>query len=162
MSSPKTKPAPAKSITQEIQELCAMAVPELVARYTELHGKEPRSKHRTWLWRRCAHRLQEVQFGGLSQVAQRRLDELIAELDLPLNGKHTVRGKVAAKPGDPPPGTTLTRVWRGTEIHTTAVEGGWECAGVVYRSLSAAAKAVTGSHWNGRLFFGLKSRRRAR
>ncbi len=72
-----------------------------------------------------------------------------------------MRGRVT-RPGDPPLGTTLTRVWKGHEVRATAVEGGWEHDDVVYRSLSAVAKAVTGSHWNGRLFFGLKSRRRVR
>ena len=70
-------------------------------------------------------------------------------------------GRSEAKPGDQPVGTTLTRVWRGNEIRTTRVEGGWEYDGVMYRSLSAVAKAVTNSHWNGRLFFGVTKRKRA-
>ncbi len=164
MSSPKTKPAPAKSITQEIQELRGMAVPELVERYEAAFGKPPRVKHREWLWRRIAWKIQEQRFGGLSAVAKRRLDELIAELDLPLNGKRTVRGKVNGRgtASDPVVGTVLVRKWREQEIHVTRTEDGWECDGVVHRSLSAVAKAITGAHWNGRLFFGLKSRRRTR
>ena len=154
--------SPRKSIPQEIAALRAMAVPELVERYEDVFGRPPRVKHRDWLWRRIAWKIQEQRFGGLSQVAKRRLDELIAEFELPL-GQRTVNGKVARpRPGDPPLGTTLTRVWKGQNVRTTAVDGGWEHDGVVHRSLSAVAKAVTGSHWNGRLFFGLKSRRRAR
>ena len=153
-----------KPITEIIAELRGAPVAELAERYEEVFATPPRVKHREWLWRRIAWKIQEQRFGGLSEVARRRLDLLIGELDLPLNGERTVRGKVSrsTKPGDPPLGTTLTRTWRGTEIQTTAVEGGWEYDGVVHRSLSAVAKAVTGSHWNGRLFFGLKSRRRAR
>ena len=151
-----------KSIPQEIAALRAMAVPELVERYEAVFGKPPRVKHREHMWKRIAWRIQEQRFGGLSQVAKRRLDELIAEIELPL-GQRTVNGKVArSRPGDPPVGTTLTRVWKGHEVRATAVEGGWEHDGVAYRSLSAVAKAVTGSHWNGRLFFGLTPRRRAR
>ncbi len=154
--------SPRKSITQEIAELRAMGVPELAERYETVFGRPPRVKHRDWLWRRIAWKIQEQRFGGLSEVTKRRLNELIAELELPL-GQRTVNGKVArSRPGDPPLGTTLTRVWKGQEVRTTAVEGGWEHDGVVHRSLSAVAKAVTGSHWNGRLFFGLKSRSRAR
>ena len=153
--------SPRKSITQEIAELRAMGVPELAERYETVFGRPPRVKHRDWLWRRIAWKIQEQRFGGLSEVAKRRLDELIAELDLPLSKERAVRGRLA-RPGDPPLGTTLTRVWKGREVRTTAVESGWEHDGVVHRSLSAVAKAVTGSHWNGRLFFGLKSRRRAR
>ncbi len=150
-----------KSITEEIAELRSMKVPDLVVRYEAVFGNPPRVKHRDWLWRRIAWKIQEQRFGGLSEVAKRRLSELIAELELPL-GQRTVNGKVArSRPGDPPLGTTLTRVWKGQEVRTTAVDGGWEHDGVVYRSLSAVAKAVTGSHWNGRLFFRLTPRRRA-
>ncbi len=152
-----------------IAELRELDVASLVDRYEAVHGKPPRTKHRDWLWRRVAWKVQEQRFGGLSTVAKRRLDELIAELDLPLgNNGTTVRGEVregrggSRRPTDPVLGTTLTRAWKGREIHATAVEGGWEHEGVQYRSLSAVAKAVTGSHWNGRLFFGLKSRRRTR
>ena len=152
---------PKKTIAREIQELRGMAVPDLVDRYEAVFGKPPRVKHRDWMWRRIAWKVQEQRFGGLSTTAKRRLDELIAELDLPLKG--TVRGKVGrpARPGNPLLGTTLTRVWKGTEIRTTSVEGGWDYEDVVYRSLSAVAKAVTGSHWNGRLFFGLTRRSKA-
>ena len=150
------------SITEEIQRLLAMAVPELVDRYRAVFGKEPRSKNRNHLWRRVAWRIQEDRFGGLSTVTRRRLDVLIGELDLPFTEKVTVRGKVATKPGDPPIGTVLVRTWRGTEVRVTRVEGGWECDGVVYRSLSAVAKTVTGSHWNGRLFFGVTKRKAAK
>ena len=82
----------------------------------------------------------------------------IGELDLPLDVGQTVRAKVngRTKPGEPLIGTTLVRQWKGTEVRATKVEDGWECDGVVHRSLSAVAKAVTGSHWNGKLFFGLK------
>ncbi len=68
-------------------------------------------KNRTWLWRRIAWKIQEQKFGGLSEVAKRRLDELIAELDLPLTGERTVRAKVngTARRGEPVVGTTLTR-----------------------------------------------------
>ncbi len=151
-----------RSIADEITDLRGMCVADLVERYESAFGKPPRAKHREWLWRRIAWRIQEQRFGGLSTVAKRRLDELIAELDVPL-GERTVRAKVnvRAKPGDPVMGTTLVREWQGTDVTATRVDGGWECDGVVHRSLSAVAKAVTGSHWNGRLFFGLSKRKGA-
>ena len=66
-----------------------------------------------------------------------------------------------SKPGGVAPGTVLVREWRGTTVRATALpDGGFECDGVTYRSLSAIAKVVTGSHWNGRLFFGLTERKR--
>ncbi len=148
---------------KEIDRLRGMKVPELVEQYTELFGKPPRVKHREWLWKRCCWRLQEIRLGGLSETAKKRLEELIAELDLPLpEEQRTVSGalKKAQKPGDPPVGTTLVRQWHGQEVRVQVLEGGFEHGGVVHRSLSALAKAITGAHWNGRLFFGLTQRRR--
>ncbi len=165
MPKSKSKPVDSRSIADEIAALRAMQVPELVERYEALFGEPPRVKHRDWLWRRIAWKIQEQRFGGLSTVAKRKLDELIAELEIPLTREdRTARGRVGrpARSGDPPAGTTLSRTWHGQEIRTTAVvEGGWEYNGVVYRSLSAVAKAVTGAHWNGRLFFGLTKRKGA-
>jgi len=159
MSKTRMKPKTIeKSIAEEIAELRAMAVPELVNRYEAVFGKPPRVKHREWLWRRIAWKLQEQRFGGLSTVALRRLDELIAELDLPLHGDRTLRGRIspAGKPGDPKIGTTLTRQWRTIEVRATRVEGGWEYDGVVHRSLSAVVRAATGSHASGPAWFGLR------
>nr|NIM18730.1 DUF2924 domain-containing protein [Candidatus Latescibacterota bacterium]NIM64471.1 DUF2924 domain-containing protein [Candidatus Latescibacterota bacterium]NIO00624.1 DUF2924 domain-containing protein [Candidatus Latescibacterota bacterium]NIO27025.1 DUF2924 domain-containing protein [Candidatus Latescibacterota bacterium]NIO54550.1 DUF2924 domain-containing protein [Candidatus Latescibacterota bacterium] len=58
----------------------------------------------------------------------------------------------------PAPGTILTREYRG-EVHQVIVlEKGFEYDGKVYRSLSGIARAITGTQWNGYLFFGLKKR----
>ncbi len=152
-----------KSISQEIAELRQMKVPELAVRYEALFGKAPRVKHREWLWKKVAWKIQEQRYGGLSKVAKRRLEELIAEIDLPLSDRQRqVTGELKGphSPGDPPPGTTLVREWHGREIRATAVDGGYECDGVVYKSLSAVAKAVTGAHWSGKLFFGLATRKK--
>ncbi len=153
---------PRKTVAQEVSELRAMAVPELVERYESVCGKAPRVKHREWLWRRIAWKIQEQRLGGLSSVAKKRLDELIAELDLPLNGKRKVRGKVKGRgtDSDPVVGTVLVRKWREKEIHVTRTDEGWEHDGVVHRSLSAVAKAITGSHVSGPAWFGLVSRKR--
>ena len=57
-------------------------------------------------------------------------------------------------------GVEITRVWRGRELRAVACDGGYEFEGATYRSLSAIAKAVTGTHWNGRLFFGLTNKKK--
>ncbi len=139
-----------KSIPQVIQELRAMPAAELAARYEELFGRPPRTKNRQHLWRRCAWKEQERRLGGLSGAAKKRLDELASDLDLPLGAR---RGQ-----GGPVVGATLVREWRGREVRVRVLESGFEHEGVTYRSLSAVAKAVTGAHWNGRLFFGLRTR----
>lgn len=149
------------SIVKQIEELRAMTVPELVARYKKVFGKEPKVKNREHLWKRIAWKIQEQRFGGLSVAAQRRLEELISEIDLPLEeNQRAVMGKrrIPRAPQEPAIGTELVRVWKNQEIRVRIVDGGYEHEDVLYRSLSAVAKAVTGSHWNGPLFFGLRNR----
>ena len=150
-----------KSLVDEVAELRVMPVAKLTKRYVEVFGREPRIKHRAYLWKRVAWRLQEQRLGGLSEVAKARLEELIAEIDLPLEDKaRTVTGKLrSGRRAGLKIGSTLTREWRGQEVRVTVVDGGFECGGVVYKSLSAVAAAMTGSHWNGRLFFGLTARK---
>jgi len=142
-----------KPISDEIAELRAMNVAELVERYVEVFGKPPRCKQPTWMFRKIAWEVQARRFGGLSKRALERLEELMAEIDIPLGGlRAPLRPKRATL------GTTVSRTWKGQEITATSVEGGWEHEGAVYRSLSAIAKHVTGTHWNGKLFFGLTRR----
>ncbi len=154
-----------KTIAREIEELRAMKVPELVKRYQKLFGKAPRIKNREWLWKRCAYQLQVVRYGGLSVAAQRRLETLVSEIDLPLEeNQRAVTGQLRGPhtPGDPAVGTTLTRQWKGQEIRVKVLEEGYEWNDVVYRGLSAVARAVTKSHWNGRLFFKITKRKSVR
>ena len=154
-----------KSITEEIEELRRMNVVQLVERYQELWGREPRCRNREHLWRRCAWKLQEQRFGGLPGVAKDRLEELVAEIDLPLaESQRTVTGELKRprRPSDPPVGTVLVRQWRGLEIRVQVVDDGYEHGGVVYSTLSAVAKGITGAHWNGRLFFGFTQRRKSK
>jgi len=152
-----------KSIAKEIEALRAMTVPDLVERYEREFGKPPRVKHREHLWKRIAWRTQERLLGGLSRVAQRRLEELIAEIDLPLDeNQRTVVGRLKGshKPGAPAVGTVLTRRYKGQDIQVQVLANGFEWDGTAYRSLSAVAKAVTGSHWSGNtFFFGRKARK---
>lgn len=146
------------TMTEEIQELRQLSVPQLLLRYEELWGTKPRCRNKAWLWRRCAWKLQEIRTGGLSNVAKVRLEQMIAEIDFPVDEEAftvTGRRKTPRRPEDPTPGTILRREWYGKVIEVRVLERGFEYLGVPYRSLSAVAKAVTGSHWNGRLFFGL-------
>jgi len=146
-----------KPISEELAELRAMRVPQLVERYVEVFGRLPRCKQPVWLFRKIAWRIQEQRFGGLSKRAQERLEELIAEIDIDL-GSFRGRIKDGRAGNGAVIGTTVERVWKGLVVRATSVDGGWEYDGIVYRSLSAIAKHVTGSHWNGKLFFGLTGR----
>lgn len=54
-------------------------------------------------------------------------------------------------------GTTLIRQWQNVNYQVKVTNTGFDYAGKSYRSLSAIAKAITGTNWNGRVFFGVKS-----
>ncbi len=149
------------SIAKEIEKLRTMKVPELVKRYREVFGKKPRVKNKEWLWKRCAYQLQVVRYGGLSGAAQRRLEALIAEINLPaIENQRAVTGKLRAPraPGIPAPGTTIVRTWRGREYHVKVLEEGFEYDDAVFKSLSAVARQITSTRWNGPLFFNLRKR----
>src|SRR5262245_47272546 len=113
--SPDPSPAPRPSIDQEIAALRGLTVPELAVRYEELWGKPPRSRHREHMWKRAAWKLQERRSGGLSEVAKARLEELIAEIELPpAEQTRTVSGALRRKPvtippRGPAPGTVFER-----------------------------------------------------
>ena len=152
-----------KNVEEQIQELREMSREQLIERFEEVWGKPPRVRSREYLWKRTAYKLQENAYGGLPRRAQAELERLIANLDLPWNeNTRRVTGKLKGphRPGDPQPGTVLERHFKGECIRVTVLEDGYEWNGQRYRSLTAVALAVTGSKWNGRMFFGLTERAR--
>ena len=137
------------AILTQVAALPAMPTDKLKAMWRELTGTEPPPYNRTFLVKRLAYRLQELAFGGLSPQAERRLDDLADELD----------GKKKPKPKDmtaPIAGTKLIREWQGVLHEVTALSDGFEWQGRRYQSLSAVARSITGTRWNGPLFFGLR------
>lgn len=144
-----------KTVEEEIEELRQMKVPQLLARYREVFGKDSRVKHPDWLWKRIAWKIQENQYGGLSNVAKRRLEELMAEIHLPLDGKKPKAPITRRQRDGLAPGTVLVRRWKGQEVRVRVLEDAFEWNGTSYKSLSAVARAATGTNWNGPVFFGL-------
>jgi len=147
-------------VAKQIEALDDLTVAELREKYAEVFGEETRSRHKRFLQKRIAWRLQANEEGGLSERALRRARELANEADLRLLAPEPRRTVVRAfKPSQDRrllmPGTVLTREYRGRTIAVTVLDEGFECEGKVYRSLSAVARAVTGTRWNGLLFFGL-------
>lgn len=153
------------TIAAQIAELQRLAPKELAVRYQALFGKPPRVRNAAWLRRQVAFRLQEQQLGGLSDRAKTRLGELMATIDLPIVGTPSPRPR--PKPKDrtdtitPVVGTVLLKEWHDQRIEVRVLDDGFEWNGGRYTSLSAVAKAITGAAWNGRLFFGLTTRRSA-
>ena len=158
------------NIAREVDALKRMTVKELRGRYVEVIGEATRSGNKDWLWKRIAWRMQANAEGDLTQRASRRAEELANDADLrirrppdkPAPSPASTTKKTSVDFGDRAgalmPGTILSRAYKGRTITVTVLDNGFEYEGEVYRSLSAVAKAVTGSHWNGRYFFGLKGR----
>ncbi|MDY7028546.1 MAG: DUF2924 domain-containing protein [Spirochaetota bacterium] len=155
---------------QEIQGLSRMTVGELREKYLDVFGEETRSYHKEFLRKRIAWRIQARAEGDLSERARRRAGELADDADLrirtprdPLkSGSAEVRARTATShmgssrdPRLPLPGTLLAREFKGRDIVVKVLDKDFEFDGHRYKSLSAIAKEVTGSKWNGFLFFGI-------
>src|SRR5262249_10509171 len=124
-----------------------------------------KASNRTWLVKRIVWRLQALAEGDLSERARRRAAELARDADLRLNppqGKANTTTPPPSEPASipapvdarlPPPGTTLTRPYKGQLMQVQVLTEGFAYGGRVYASLRAVAKAITGSHTNGYLFF---------
>lgn len=158
-----------ETIASQIQTLRRMTVAELCVKHVELFGIETRSRHKDQLFKRLAWRIQELKYGGLSERAKRRAEEIANDLDARFLPPRKMRGtesspheilpvSVQTAGAYPIPGTILTRDYHGETHQVTVLERGFEYQGKVFRSLSGIATAITGTQWNGYLFFGLKKR----
>jgi hypothetical protein len=159
------------SITTRIFALQRMSTAQLRAEWRRLMGEEPRSYHRTWLWRRLAWAVQAREFGGLSEQAGRRIEELTPEAEAWMPLGRRAFGTLPPTPPSPSngnsplpaPGSEIVRRYRGRNLVVRVLEDGFAFEGQRYASLSAIVKVVTGgSHQSGPRFFGLKGREGAR
>jgi hypothetical protein len=157
------------NIVSEMATLQRLSVGQLRQRFAELFGEATAASNRIWLTRRIVWRLQALAEGDLSERARRRAAELVRDADLRLNPPQRKNDTTIAEPTSvppellsraaaveprlPPPGTILTRPYKGQQLHVQVLTDGFAYAGRVYPSLSAVAKAITGSHTNGYLFF---------
>ena len=137
------------TLAAELASLPALPITTLRQRWTESYGSIPPDRiGRLFLMRAIAHRLQEKAIGGLKPS----LRQVLAKL-----AEDAAAGKdVAPPPAIAKPGTRLIRQWQGRTHEVTVAEDGVFYDGRLYRSLSAVAAAITGAHWSGPRFFGLK------
>jgi hypothetical protein len=156
-------------LAHELATLSQLTVAGLRARYAELFGEETQVGNKLWLMRRIAWRLQALAEGDLSQRARQRAAELARDADVRLSPPRPALlvpapapttpsspSRHPPRPRLPPPGTILTRLYKGETLQVRVLGHGVEFEGTVYPSLSAVAKAITGSHCSGHLFFRLK------
>jgi Protein of unknown function (DUF2924) len=141
------------SVLAQIGALKSMDAKALKARWRELFDTEPPPYNRRFLESRLAYRIQELAYGGLKPETVERLAALAAQV----GGKGARRGRIAQE--RPIAGTRLLREWQGVEHSVTVRDNGFEYEGRPYKSLSAIARLITGTRWNGWVFFGLKNQR---
>ena len=140
------------SIAAQLAALPNLSMHELWALWDQHFPRRPMRVVRRHLEARLAYRLQEKALGGLPADVKAYLADC--------GEKHS-----KIKSGRGPevrllPGTTLIREWDRQEYRVTVLpDGNYELNGQRYRSLSAAARAITGTHWSGPAFFGVKGAR---
>ena len=130
--------------------------PTLKQQWRDLFGKEPPPHNRAYLQSRLAYRIQELAYGGLKPATLARLEALGEQLD----GGNPVLRRIRVD-DKPVTGTRLMRNYQGVEHTVTVLADGYEWQGRPFQSLSAIARAITGTRWNGWVFFGLKNNRGA-
>ena len=129
--------------------------PKLKEQWRQLFDSEPPAFNRRYLESRLAYRIQELAYGGLKPETVRRLEKLGEELDGSSKPKRQTRADTR-----PISGTRLIREYQGVEHCVTVRDDDFEYQGRPYKSLSAIARAITGTPWSGPVFFGLKGGRR--
>ena len=141
------------TVLAQLAALKSAPVGDLKQKWRDLFDREPPLYNRRFLESRLAYRIQELAYGGLSEETVERLDALADELD----GTTSRRTSCANRPTS---GTRLIREWNGVEHCVTVRHADFEYQGRPYKSLSAVAKHITGTQWNGLVFFGLKNTRK--
>ena len=144
---------PPADVLGRIAALAATPVAELKQQWRELFGKEPPAFNRPYLVSRLTYRIQDLAYGGLRPETRARLEALGEQLD----GGNVVLRRTRAD-SRPLTGTRLLREWHGVEHAITVMADGFDWEGRPYKSLSAIARAITGTRWNGWTFFGLRAR----
>jgi hypothetical protein len=157
------------NVGKEVAALDRMTVGELRTRYAEVFGEATNAHHKQWLVRRIIWRMQANAGGDLSDRARQRARELANDADLRVSAPKTITPGTKATTADhnkptlriasdrrlPMPGTIITRKYKDQTLQVRILKQGFEFEGETYKSLSAVAKAITGSHCNGYLFFRL-------
>jgi len=154
-----------ENLLTKIMSLKDASLEKLKKKYSELFKDKPApSNNKTYLWKKIAYKLQELEYGGLSTETQSKIQELIQKYD-PVNNKAIRPEKTTQDQPKKPnlrrdkrlpiPGTVITKEYKGIELQVKILESGFEYNSKVYKTLTAIAKEVTGAHWNGYLFFNL-------
>ena len=149
--------------------LAALPAHELRERFAVCYGHAPTTRNRAHLIKKLLWAAQRDAFGDVSEVARKKALVIADDRDVkgrfpnvqrPPENKEDARSVSIAYQPEPEllPGTVLHRNYKGADIRLLVLEDGFEWDGRHFKSLSAAARAITGTRWNGKLFFRLKPR----
>lgn len=144
-------------IIRQVADLQNLSHEELKNLWLTLYGTKPPAYNRRHLVSRLAYRIQELAYGGLSEAAKAKMKAIMEASGLDENGgePNNRRKRATARRDGLVIGTRLVREWNGHIHEVTTVHGGFQYEGQLFRSLTAVTKAITGTHWNGRAFFGV-------
>ena len=140
------------TVLNQLAALKGTSAVDLRARWRELFDSEPPQYNRRFLESRLAYRIQELAYGGLSRETLERLRAMAKQYDA-----KTVAERKARPVHRPIAGTQLIREWQGVSHCVTVRTDDFEYLGLPYKSLSSVAHEITGTKWNGWIFFGLKN-----
>lgn len=145
----------------KVAQLSELTIGELAAKYEKLFGEKCRSRNRRYVHRRIAWKLQADDEGGLSEQAILRATVVAGESLIRLTPPKARRSKKESQvpenwdPRLPAPGNLIERTYKGKTLHVLVMTDGFEYDGERYKSLTAVARAITGTHCNGFHFFKL-------
>jgi hypothetical protein len=137
-------------LESEIAALDELPAHDLRIAWRRLYRERPlRCLNRDLMIRAIAYRMQERAHGGLPPATRRRLRSLVGEIE--------TKGTGAFDPGIAlKPGARLAREWGGHMHTVVALENGFDYDGERYPSLTRIATLITGTHWSGPRFFGIR------
>jgi hypothetical protein len=136
------------TLAARVASLPKLPMKDLWAMWDQYFPRRPSHHNRNYVEGRVAYKLQEEALGGLPADARKQLIR-IGEAQSNLKTRRATEVRVV-------PGTVLVREFDNREHRVTALaDGGFECEGKRFRSLSAAARHITGTQWSGPVFFGL-------
>jgi len=150
---PAAKPLD-QTIAAEVGSVAVLDLPSLRAKWRRRWGEPPRFRSRELMARALAHRLQVEAFGDLPSPIQRRAKDLAERF-------MADRSFTPATATALLPGSSLIREWRGARHEVAVLADGFLYKGEMFGSLSRVAHRITGTKWNGPVFFGLKRRGKA-
>ena len=142
------------SVLRQMALLQSMSLEQLREKWLDLYGEEPPQYKKQFLIKRLAYRIQELFYGGLSEQAQVHFQQAAKE-----DPVATVNRRIPEERKSNEailPGTRLVRIWNDRRYEVIVLADGYEFEGRTFRSLSAVAREITGTRWNGKVFFGLK------